>query len=320
MSELSTLFYLENNLIEGAFTPKRLEVLNTLSSQMAISIENALLYENLEQKVKERTSELNEALKEIRLTNRQVMDSIKYAKRIQQAILISEKKMADTFSEHFILYLPKDVVSGDFYWMSQTSTHIVLAVVDCTGHGVPGAFMSMIGNALLNEIINEKLIYDPAEILMLLHRGVRQALKQDETDNADGMDVCLCSLQYQGDQVQVQFAGAKRPLYYTSQKQLGELSGDRKSISGWRGSNKESFTKHTLRLKRGDTLYLSTDGYADTPNSRRRNFTHKRLKNLLVELMNTPLQSQQERLLKALQDFQQTAQQRDDITLIGVKL
>lgn len=320
MSELSTLFYLENNLVAGAFTPKRLEVLNTLSSQMAISIENALLYENLEHKVKERTTELNQALKEIKFTNRQIMDSIQYAKRIQQAILISEKKLAETFKDFFVLYLPKDVVSGDFYWMNQTSTHIILAVVDCTGHGVPGAFMSMIGNALLNEIINEKHIYDPAKILMLLHKGVRQALKQDETDNADGMDICLCCLEYQGAQVQVQFAGAKRPLYYISQRTLGELPGDRKSIAGWRGEYERTFIKHKLRLQRGDTLYLGTDGYADTPNPKRKNFTHKRLKKLLVELMDMPLATQQQRLLKALQDYQQDAKQRDDITLVGIKL
>jgi len=320
MSTLSMLFYLENNLTTGAFTPKRLEVLNTLSAQMAISIENALLYENLEYKVKERTSELNDALKEISQTNRQIMDSIHYAKRIQQAILISEKKLADTFNDFFVLYLPKDVVSGDFYWMNQTSTHIILAVVDCTGHGVPGAFMSMIGNALLNEIINEKSIYDPAEILALLHKGVGQALKQDETDNADGMDVCLCCLEYHGDLVQVQFAGAKRPLYYTSQQQLGELLGDRKSIAGWRGDHDRFFTKHILRLQRGDTLYLGTDGYADTPNPKRRNFTHKRLKQLLAELASLPLKTQKQRLLKTLQDYQETAQQRDDITLVGVRL
>ncbi|OJJ23937.1 hypothetical protein BKI52_06190 [marine bacterium AO1-C] len=320
MSELSILFYLENNLTVGAFTPKRLEVLNTLSSQMAISIENALLYENLEYKVKERTSELNEALKEISQKNRQVMDSIRYAKRMQQAILISEKKLADTFQDFFVLYLPKDVVSGDFYWMNQTSTHIILAVVDCTGHGVPGAFMSMIGNALLNEIINEKHIYDPAEILALLHKGVGQALRQDETNNDDGMDVCLCCLEYHGDLVQVQFAGAKRPLYYTSQEQLGELPGDRKSIAGWRGDRDRLFTKHILRLQRGDTLYLGTDGYADMPNPRRRAFTHKRLKKLLIDIKHLPLKTQQQRLLKVLQEHQDTSKQRDDITLVGIRL
>jgi serine phosphatase RsbU (regulator of sigma subunit) len=320
--EVSLLFYLENNLVTGAFTSERLEVLNTLSSQMAISVENALLYENLEQKVQERTNELNQALKDVKFTNAQIMDSIYYARRIQNTILIAQAQLKAAFADHFVLYLPKDVVSGDFYWMSQTPQYKMIAVVDCTGHGVPGAFMSIIGNGLLNEIINDKQVYDPAEVLQLLDSGVRKTLKQDENSNADGMDLCLCRIAYSenSDEVNITFAGAKRPLFYGKQQQLEEIAGDRISISGWRGKQTKNFSNHQVSLSKDDVLYLSTDGYADMPNPRRRNFTHRRLKELLAEILALPMAEQRERLLQTLQDYQQDARQRDDITLLGIRL
>jgi len=312
-NELSVVFYLENNLIEGAFTAERLKVLQALSSQIVISIENAALYENLEQKVTERTKELKRALK-------QIMDSIHYGQRIQNAILVSEKQLSEAFQDHFTLYLPKDVVSGDFYWMSRQQNSIILAVIDCTGHGIPGAFMSMIGNALLNEIVNEQKIHVPAQILGLLHQGVKRALKQDETENKDGMDGCLCHLQYEGNHISIRFSGAKRPLYYTSDNQLGDLKGARKSIGGWLGDADHVYTEHSILLKTGDILYLSTDGYSDTPNRKRKNFTEKKLKALLASVNHLPLPKQRTRLLNALNDYKGNSEQRDDITIVGVKL
>ncbi|OJJ19283.1 hypothetical protein BKI52_20945 [marine bacterium AO1-C] len=314
-NQVSVIFYLENNLVEGAFTTQRLKVLQTLSSQMAISIENASLYENLEQKVEERTVELNRALKKI-------MDSINYAEKIQNAILASDKQLSETFNEHFVIYLPKDVVSGDFYWMNRNKNSIVLAVVDCTGHGIPGAFMSMIGNALLNEIVNEQKMSAPSQILSMLDQGVRMALKQKESENQDGMDVCLCHLVYHETNVQVKFSGAKRPLYYISQNELGHLKGTRRSIGGWHAKVDEDvkFTEHSLLLRLGDTLYLSSDGFADTPNDKRRNFTDKKLKSFLMSINHLPMQRQKSKLLDVWNEYKGTNEQRDDTTIVGIKL
>lgn len=319
--DLSIIFYLENNLTSGAFTPARLEVLNTLSSQIAISIENALLYENLEHKVQERTLKLDEALKEIRTANRQVMDSIYYAKRIQEAILVSNKQLQSAFNEHFILYLPKDVVSGDFYWMSKLQQYTFVAVVDCTGHGVPGAFMSMIGNTLLNELVNEQKNQEPHKILELLHTSIRSELKQTETENKDGMDVCLCRLEPKGDTIELVFSGAKRPLFYTDEaNEIQELKGDRQTIGGWQAMAHQDFTQQSITLPRGSILYLTSDGYVDTPNPNRKSFTKKRLLKLLTNIQEKPMPEQGQILQQQLEKFQQGAKQRDDITIVGLKV
>ncbi|MBM9576412.1 AAA family ATPase, partial [Leptospira sp. 201903070] len=170
--EISGILYLENNLSEGAFTSDRLQIMNILSSQAAISIDNALLYANMEEKVRERTRELAQANADLGLKNQHITDSITYSLNIQQAILPSETLLAKNLKEQFVLFRPKDIVSGDFYWFSKKEGSIFLAAVDCTGHGVPGALMSMIGNTLLNQIVNEAGIKDPGKVLEHLNKNV----------------------------------------------------------------------------------------------------------------------------------------------------
>ncbi|MEM9983431.1 MAG: SpoIIE family protein phosphatase, partial [Bacteroidota bacterium] len=194
--------------------------------------------ENLEGEKKK----LVEAHDLIQATNKNVTDSIRYASTIQQAVLPDQNYMKKVFDDLFILYKPKDIVSGDFYWVTQVDNKKVIAVCDCTGHGVPGAFMSMIGAMLLTEIVSKQQVTDPAQILELLDSSVRKRLNQREGNNKDGMDVCLCVIEKQGEEVKVEFTGAKRDLYYYSEQKLGLLKGDRRTIGGFMISE-ENFTK-----------------------------------------------------------------------------
>ncbi|OJJ19119.1 hypothetical protein BKI52_20090 [marine bacterium AO1-C] len=292
--------------------------------------------------------------------NKKITDSIRSAEAIQQAILPLSVRLRDNFADHFVFYQPKDIVSGDFYWLSdvqakkmgtqdddktlQFSTpssvpfdplsgyntsipdegldtqYCFIAVVDCTGHGVPGAFMSMIGFAYLNQIVNENKVLDPAQILQTLHSEIHQGLKQSETNNDEGMDICLCRIEHKlNGTYEVLFAGAKRPLYYVKDGQLHEVRGNAASIGGWQKQMQKNFENNKVYLNKGDLLYLSTDGYIDTPNPERKNFSTVKFKELLQENFRLPLAKQREAFEQALIEHQKDADQRDDITLIGVK-
>ena len=247
-------------------------------------------------------------------------DSIRYAQKIQNAILPTKYTLSKVFDDYFTLYLPKDIVSGDFYWFSQVD-YTFLAVVDCTGHGVPGAFMSVIGHTLFNEIVNIKRVSDPAKILSLLHDGVKNALKQDETNNSDGMDVCLIRLERDDDfQLHLTFAGAKRPLYLMRDGQLLKIKGNRESIGGWKNRENIYFKNHELILKPRDILYLTTDGFVDTPNEKRKGFGKTRFQELIIQSAQHPLSEQKELFLNALKYHQKNSPQRDDITIVALKV
>lgn len=258
--------------------------------------------------------------KELTELNNHMAQSIQYASQIQRAILPAEELIRKYVSDLFLIYLPRDVVSGDFYWFSQIEGYLFFAVVDCTGHGVPGAFMSMIGNTLLNKIINENKIFDPAEILAALNEGVVTSLKQRETGNTDGMDVCLCRIDAQDEETfELCFAGARRPLYVFKDDTLVELKGSRCHIGG-SSLIQESFKNQYIALKKGDVIYLSTDGFADNPNPDRRKFGTERLKTLLLLYGKEPMHRQCLFLKEELWMFQKNAPQRDDILLMGIRL
>ncbi len=192
------------------------------------------------------------------------------------------------------------------------------AAVDCTGHGVSGAFLSMIGHTLLNKLVVEDQIVDPAYILQELHNGVRSALQQETGDTRDGMDVCLCRIH--ADRQHVTFAGAKRPLYYVSQQELQEIKGDRKSIGGQQKEAERIFTNHSITVQPGDMLYLCSDGLADQANPDGKKFGSKQVKALLREVASLPVQEQERLIRDSLQAHQQDEPQRDDITLLGVRV
>jgi serine phosphatase RsbU (regulator of sigma subunit) len=273
--------------------------------------------------------EINRQRDKLDRQNKNITSSIHYATTIQQAILPS-KDVMDNYIESFIIYRPKDLVSGDFYWFSQwadpkTKKEVVLlAVVDCTGHGVPGAFMSMIGSRLLNEIVNEKKVLDPKDILRQLCIEVKAALKQDKSDNTDGMDMCLCSLEKNNKgETKVVFSGAKRPMFYhmNDMPTLGILKGDRISIGGSNvTSHANEFTNQEIILPKGSMIYLASDGIIDQHSPERKRFGSNKLIDTIYSVVNKPLTDQKIHLEKILDDFSGNEEQRDDITVLGVRL
>ncbi len=260
-------------------------------------------------------------LKQLKENNLRLTESIRYAEKIQRAFLPYNHQFKESFQDYFVIFKPKDVVSGDFYWMTQVNGKIFVAVVDCTGHGVPGALMSMIGNTLLNEIINQEKIFNTNEILEQLHMGVRWSLKQNDSKNVDGMDLSLCRVEaLDAENFEVQFSGAKSAIYYHTQGELHQLRGDRKRIGGWQKERKRTFTQQTFQLVKGDTLYFATDGFTDAPNAQRKKFGYKKLQNLLVEHQDLNMKEQGAVLLKALYEHRSRSEQRDDITMLGLRI
>jgi len=283
-----------------------------------------LLYQNIRSKRK-----INEQKNLLEIQHKNITASIRYAKTIQQAILPDISAIKKYF-DVFVLYQPKDIVSGDFYWFSELHAKtsggksLLLAVVDCTGHGVPGAFMSMIGNRLLNEIVNERRIDNPKEILGILNTEIRSVLRQEQTDNNDGMDVSLCRFNYNNnEEIDLTFAGAKRNMQIIKKerKEVIKLKGERTSIGG-SGDNKEQiqFKNQEIRLSKGDQLYLSTDGIIDQNGPDRSRFGTNRLEEILFKYSKYPMEEQEYSIRQEIERFRHNEEQRDDITLMGIKI
>jgi len=289
-----------------------------------------------EQEIRQQSEELMAQKEElvnqkdqIEQQNFNIKSSIFYAQNIQNAILPSQSVL-NRFFDSFIIYKPKDIVSGDFYWHAyqpsgngSAGKHFV-AVVDCTGHGVPGAFMSMIGSQIMDEIVVEKGIDKPSEILDIMNKEIIQALKQGDGENNDGMDVCLCRIEKDNKGgATVTFAGAKRPLYYfkNEDKSLNYIKGTRKSIGGTQAKrNNELFLDHEFYLNNGDLLYLTSDGIIDQPSPDRIRFGSLRLIDILKEIGTETIPEQSNLIEKALLKYQEYEQQRDDVTFWGVKI
>jgi serine phosphatase RsbU (regulator of sigma subunit) len=290
----------------NAYSKNDLNILETLASYATIALANARGYEI------------------IRSKNKHITDSIRYSKTMQTAFLPSEKALKDVFSDHFLVYKPRDIVSGDFYWMSHLpeQNKLFIAVVDCTGHGVPGSFMSIVGATLLNEIVNLQGVLEPSQILEDLNTGIISTLSQDEKQsNDDGMDVCLCMIEKTDEGAKVTFSGAKRDLYFINQgeRTLQSLSGDRKLIGGRQKGNKV-FTNKVLELETGATIYLTTDGMVDQHNEERRKFGSLYLKSLLSEISDHSMDRQGEIIDGIFDKYRGDMEQRDDVTLLGIKI
>lgn len=258
--------------------------------------------------------------------NKKILSSIEYARRIQQAILPRPELREALFGPHFVLYRPRDVVSGDFYWGHRVGEARFAAVVDCTGHGVPGAFMSLIAHALLQRIVAEEGVHEPAAILSRLHLRVREALRQDQpgNENQDGMDLALVRV----DPDRVLFAGARRPLWWSAPAsasgqpaEFGEIKGTRASLGGGRHEKHAlEFAQHSLPRVPGLRLFLASDGFADQPDHLRRPFDTTRLRALLRDTAALPPPVQLASLEHALDEYRGGAEQRDDITVVGLAL
>ncbi len=265
--------------------------------------------------------------KEIEKKNQHITDSVRYAQRIQNAILGSEEEVIQNFEQGFIFFKPKDIVSGDFFWFSQQyfdsipkkSFRIIIAA-DCTGHGVPGAFMTVMGNALLDEIVNERNIVEPAQILKELDKKVIATLQKQSTTQNDGMDmVILCIEERSNGEKLVHFAGAKNPLYYVRNN---EIKGSKFPIGSNQFKKEKVFTTSTIPFIEGDIFYLFSDGYQDQfggTEKESRKFMVKRFRNLLHELSSFSFLIQKERLEQEFKIWQGNYEQTDDVLVIGVK-
>ena len=271
--------------------------------------------------------------------NKHIRSSIRYAKTIQNSILPIQENINKEFNS-MIIFKPKDIVSGDFYWCIKNSQQeFFFAAVDCTGHGVPGAFMSLISSRLLNEIVINKNITSPKKILTELNNSIIETLKQKETDNNDGMDLCLIKIEKKYDdknnndkkpykvskdliRFKVTFSGAKRPLFYYAKQEnkFGMLKSDRKSIGGVRARRSRIiYTNQTLNLYPNDIVYLTTDGLIDQNNLERKRFGTPKFTALLDKIKDNTLPEQQILIENELNSYQQQEFQRDDITILGLQ-
>jgi ligand-binding sensor domain-containing protein len=284
----------------------------------------------LEEKVHLRTQEIAEINETLTRKNRDITDSINYARRIQQSILPKENELKRYFPESFIIYQPKDIVSGDFYWIQKILNEtpekftIQIAVADCTGHGVPGALMSMIGIDKLNEAVSNFI--SPGNILEYMNISVKTALRQsanEELQTRDGMDIALLAITMHkySSHVMVEYAGANRPLwFFDSEGQLHEIKPDKVAIAGFT-REEQTFHTHTFHLNKKQRLYLFTDGYADQfggPHDSK--FMIKRFRKLIIELQELPMNEQIQALKKEFHDWKGANEQVDDILIVGIEL
>jgi serine phosphatase RsbU (regulator of sigma subunit) len=257
---------------------------------------------------------------------RKIISSINYAQLIQQSILMDESEIKKLLPNSFIFYKPKDIVSGDFYWFSKINDKIIIAAVDCTGHGVSGAFMSLIGNTLLNQIVNEKQITSPSEILRLLNIGIYEALHQGKEDalSSDGMDMALCTIDYKNNQLEC--AGAENPIYLVSNNEIITIEADRQAVGGRSPSKKldplkRTYTNHVILLKENMNIYLFSDGYMDQFGSgERKKFGIRQFKDLLLNIQQHDIQKQKEFIVAAHEDWKGNTPQIDDVLIMGIRI
>jgi serine phosphatase RsbU (regulator of sigma subunit) len=249
-----------------------------------------------------------------------IIDSITYAKRIQDAVLPASKELSEILpGDFFIFYKPSDIVSGDFYWCASLDNKTIFAVADCTGHGVPGAFMSMIGNTLLNEIVNERKVTSTQEIARLLDLKIIEALHQHRgSDQYDGMDISICCID--NEKKEISFTGAHHAMYAYN-GQLKKIKGDPYSIGGSRQQHSKNFTSKIIPYEIGLRLYLLTDGYCDQSGGiEKKRFTSKRFEKLLEEIQNLDMSGQQAKLETAFEEWKGPGKQRDDILIAGITI
>jgi serine phosphatase RsbU (regulator of sigma subunit) len=306
------------------------ELLRARDRELALKEKNdqlTVIQEELQQSQEETIAQRdyillqNEVMSE---KNRMIESSIRAAKLIQSAMLPHHEELQGYFPEHFVLYEPRDIVSGDFYWVSSlTESTILLAVADCTGHGVPGAFMSIVGSSILDKIVNMYSVRNPDEILFRLHDEILHFLRQKETKDRNGMDISIITVQSIADQhYKINYAGAKTELIYqlpTNTQQMS-ISGDRAWIGGYYGDKVQEFTNQELIVPKGTMLYLFSDGYIDQNDKERHKIGKAMFRNLLQQAADMSVLDQYELLKEYLSKQLQDTTQRDDITIVGIRL
>ena len=266
------------------------------------------------------TANLMQSKLEIEQKNQETLDSIMYAKKIQEAILPMISEVHQAFEDSFIFYLPRDIVSGDFYWFKEIGDKKYIAAVDCTGHGVPGAFMSMIGSVLLDDIVSKKGIEEPHQILNQLNEGVIKALKQNnlESGSRDGMDIALCVLDETKNKLY--FAGALRPLIHIRDGVIERIKSDSFPIGGSNNPD-EGYGFHEINIEKGDVFYLYSDGYPDQFGGEKdKKYMTKSFRDYLVRISKQPMSEQKELLETEFHRWRGDFEQVDDVLVIGFRV
>ena len=264
-------------------------------------------------------NEIDTQRSELQLRNKDLTDSLNYARRIQAALLPAEHHIRKIFSNYFIYYRPKHIVSGKFYWFSKQDSKYFIAAADCTGHGVPGALMSMIGLELIQKIINEMKVDDTDQLLLTMNRELESAFFKEESGKAlikDGIEMSICIIDKKTREME--FSGAFLPVYIVRDDKLIEIKGDKKNVV--QSFAMVSFNRSTFRLQEGDLLYLFSDGYADQfggPENKK--FMYRRLRHLLLTISKYPLIDQERILDETIASWMDGHDQIDDMMILGVR-
>lgn len=308
---------------KNVYRKHHLDIIKTIAAYTAIALSNSQITTELMETNEELNHLLNrmrEQNKLIELKNKNILDSLQYARRIQLAILPENKRILNAFKDCFIYYQPKDIISGDFYWFAEKKDHLLLAVIDCTGHGVPGAFMSVMANSALNEIVYDQNVMDTDDILTELNKKITQTLLSQNSDNPfnDGMDVCL--IKYEPKNNMLEFSGAKRSLIYFRENSIQELKGNKFSIGNYQLDFDKKYDKTRIQIQNGDMVYLFTDGYPDQFGGQKgKKFLAGNFKKFLLEIHTQELRGQYAALINRIETWKGSYPQTDDILVIGVK-
>jgi serine phosphatase RsbU (regulator of sigma subunit)/tetratricopeptide (TPR) repeat protein len=256
----------------------------------------------------------------IEVKNEEILDSINYAQKIQTAILPHEAQLREWLPDAMMLYLPKDRVSGDFPWIFKEDDSLYVAAVDCTGHGVPGALLSVIGHFVLNDSVQHKTVTNPAQLLMHMHEGVKHTLKQEQNlETRDGMDIAVCKFHL--NMKRVEFAGAHRHLYRLRNGEITEYKGTRRPIGGIKYDDKGPFVNTIVDLQKGDALYFYTDGYPDqTGGTEKKKFMNHQIKTMILEHQHLTMQEQKEKYTDTFNNYKGVHKQIDDVLFVGIRV
>jgi serine phosphatase RsbU (regulator of sigma subunit)/tetratricopeptide (TPR) repeat protein len=315
---VAIIFFRDNRIQQQAnrdLEQQKLEIeeqKNALEEQKSkIEIQN--------ESINRKNDTLEATFKEIERKNKDITASINYAKRIQESMLPRSSNVAELLPEHFIIFRPRDIVSGDYYWMEERDGKIIIVALDCTGHGVPGAFMTMLGDSYLNQIIKLQGITEPSQILEELHNSIGVALNQEVTKNQDGMDVALCVIDRENKIME--FAGASRPLLVIQNGEMKSIESSKLPVGGFQKDRERVFTKHTFDISIPTCFYVYSDGFQDQfGGPKGRKFAKNRLDEVLFENHQLPMIEQKRILNKTLIDWMGDNRQMDDILVIGVKI
>ncbi len=310
---------IRNSLIAGFIIV--LIVVGLLYNRYQVKQRANVLLEQKNMDIENQKTQIEEQNNELTFKNKEITDSIVYAKRIQEAILPPVQQIKQLLPDSFILYMPKDIVSGDFYWIEQWGNKTLFAAVDCTGHGVPGAFMSIVGNNLLNQALNELGLNKPALILNSINKGITKALRQsaEKSSVKDGMDITLCSLDKE--KMMLEFAGAYNSIYIIRNKELIEYAGDKFPVGAFMDEEIKMFNNHEIPVSKGDIIYLLTDGYADQfGGPKGKKYKYKPLKELMLKNAGKSMEDQRIALESNFIEWRGNKEQVDDVCIIGVRV